>query len=161
MNKFYTLVGVAVAVVCMAAAAPAADWLRSGTLGKVTQTVSPGSFVTNHPLSDTDDSLLLYTGACNSLDLLYYNDVDGDETIGTVTVQVKTCPVFVSLDIDATVDVHKCWPIENVTLDGIASTGTEAIYGASAAWIFAEAGGVNDVDTQLVQLVVRCIGQGR
>ncbi len=140
-------------VLFVAQAAGAASWLTSG--GRVTTTARPGSYVTYTPAGVSDDSALyLDVNACESFDLLYYNNTNGDATVGTVTVAVQTCAPAAKAASN-TVDLDACWTIENTVLTGVAANSLEAIYGASAAWIAVEAGGTeNDDDTQ--QLVLRC-----
>ncbi len=148
----------------LASPSPGAQWLKGGQVtGRDIYSVSAGGSVSYIPTGVADDSPVLSVAGCDSFDLLYYNNTDGDATVGTVTVTVRSCPTTRATDRVTegdTIPALACWAIENIVLDGIASTNTEAIYAAGAQWIFAETGGIeNDDDTQ--ELIVRCNGPAR
>jgi hypothetical protein len=140
----------------MPLAGSAADWLKFCGSNRVTTGLAVGEWACYIPTTATDHSgSTLSTGACENIDLLYFNNTDADATIGTVTAGVRSCPTVTA---DTAFTNPQCWLIENMTLTG--TTPSEAIYGAAAQWIEFEAGGaLNDGVTQ--KLLVRCNGSLR
>ena len=159
MTRTTLLTALAAALVGVLSWAPgalAANWLKNDVAGTSVRNVSVGGFVTNVPVSATDNSPPLFVGGCENFDALYFRDPDGDTDNTTITLTVEACASDIADDTSATVDEQSCWPIENLTLDGIVTTNTEAIYGASAVWIYVNAAGVND--TAFGQLIIKCNG---
>lgn len=139
-----------VALLLFAVPAGAASWLKSCAAGAVTTGLQLGSFACNIPTSATDDSGILSVGACENIDIFFYDDTDGDGTLGDAEAIMRNCP-------SASADAQGCWAIENVTLDGDAATGTEAIYGAAAVWIYLDVTAYATT-AEPVAAIVRCNG---
>ena len=134
-----------------------ANWLKGGQAGRATTSVRPGGFVTYVPDSDTDDSAVLFVGACDHIDALFFDNTDGDGVLSGITTGVRSCPTSGAGVAEGSGDPQTCWLIENVTLTG--STPDEAIYGAGAMWIYADIGGTEaGSEAGTTQLIIRCNG---
>ena len=147
------------------AALPAhsADWLKNcqTTSAANAQTLQPGSFACTIPTSATDNSDgYLDVSACENIDILYWDDVDGDTTAGGGTGIMRSCPTTGLSTAAAGVGESACWAIENLTLDGNPATNTEAIYGVAANWIFWEQTAYATT-TEPIRVMVRCNGTWR
>ena len=93
----------------------------------------------------TTDSPILSVGACDHLDALVFNMTDG--TTDDVALQIRSCPT-------ATASSTTCWAVENVTLNGDASSDTEAIYGFPAMWIYVDM--ITNTNSDDVRVAIRC-----
>lgn len=160
MNRSALILGLIGAFVALPA--HSANWLRGcqGT-GQDNSALQPGSFACAIPTSSSDDTGILATSSCENIDILYFDDVDGDGVAGGGTVQVRSCPVDDDLltAADAVQDAA-CWVMENLTLDGNPATNTEAIYGIATnrlkVTITAYA-----TTAEPIQVEVRCNGTWR
>jgi hypothetical protein len=71
---------------------------------------------------------MLRIDQCENFSVAFTPDFDGTDT--TARVQFNVC-------LDDT-DTQSCAILENVTLDGVAATNTDAVYGADATWGYAK-----------------------
>jgi len=134
--------------------AGAANWLKSGqSPGSATQSLFVGSWASNAPTAETDDSGILGVSNCENVDVLFFDDSDGDGTASGINGVVRSCP-------SASADAQGCWAVENLTLDGDPATNTEAIYGFAANWIYIDYGGAETDDASTL-VIVRCNGTWR
>lgn len=161
MNRtalFLGLLGVLVAPV-----ANSANWLKNcqTTSSAAAQSLSPGGFACNIPTTATDNSSgYLDVSACENIDILYWDDVDGDTTVGGGTGIMRSCPNTGLSTANGGVGESACWAIENLTLDGNPGTNTEAIYGVAANWVFWEQTAYA-TPTEPIRVMVRCNGAWR
>ena len=133
-RKALILMGLGALVALLPTPADAANWLKGcqGT-GQDNLSIGPGSFACLVPTSATDDSGILSVDSCENIDIFYWDDADGDGVAGGGTVQARSCPTTDALRTDTdTVQDAACFIMENLTLDGVPSTNTEAIYGIAA-----------------------------
>jgi hypothetical protein len=122
--------------------------------GRVVTGLSPsgGGNVTKtacYDFTDTTDSKILSVGSCENFDVFFEADLATTDTVGKA--KVYWCASSASADV-----ANTCLLITNTTLDGIASTATDAIYGAAAVWIAVEAS--TNPSGDLSRLMVRCNG---
>ena len=135
----------------------AADWRMCDSThanGRVVEGLSPsgGSSVSKtacYDFTDATDSKILSVGSCENFDVFFEADLASTATVGEA--KVYWCASPVAADV-----ANTCLLIANTTLDGIASTATDAIYGAAAVWIMVEASTTPAGD--LSRLMVRCNG---
>jgi len=128
------------------------------------QNVTPSGMVCNNPTANalTANSNMLYVGACENIDLLFFPDLDGTND-DTDTLIVWSCPS--QAPTDATGDNHQsltwdptniCWSVEDTLttpLTGDPNTNLEAIYGFAAEWIYVDPGATV---TDIPRVIVRC-----
>ena len=122
----------------------------------VATSVTPGGFVCTTPDADEESPMLSVT-QCDNFDVLFFADID-DAGADANTINVYSCgnPTDGS-GVGPTAagwnPVGVCWILENLTLDGVAATNTEAIYGAAGEWIYVNTVAFVD-DTPRV--IIRC-----
>lgn len=153
-----TLLTLMLGVLLAPSASFGVDWLRNGQTGRATTNVSPGGFVTYTTQTDDSTSAVLHTGACEHIDILTFDDPDGNTTDSGVTVQVRSCPPTEASATEGNLDTSACWVIEGVTLDGD-STSNEAIYGVGAVWVGVDEGGTQNSEDFMV--LVKCNGSSQ
>lgn len=161
MNRLALILGLGALMV--GSPATASDWLKNcqTTASANAQSLTPGQFACYIPASATDNSDgMLGVSSCENIDLLWYDDVDGDTTAAGATAVIDSCPDSGLSTANGGAGEAACWAIENLTLDGNPATNTEAIYGVAANWIFVEMVAYATV-TEPARLIVRCNGTGR
>lgn len=130
MNRFAIII--LAVVLFFAFAARGQDWTGCGEThgsgGATTTRVSPQDAAC-YDYSDTTDSLTLETRLCDNIDIFFDGDLDGTNTDSTANIM---CAVVRESS------ANTAFIIENTTLDGDASTNTEAIYGASCIWLWVD-----------------------
>ena len=138
----------------------AQTWQKScqaGTAFAVTS-VAPGGFVCNDSVANTN-SAMLDVSACREFEVLFSQDLSqAGASTSTVNVYACTSPTDASGDnptVAATWSAaDTCFILENITLDGIVATNTEAIYGAAGTWIYSNTVIYGAADTP--RTIVRC-----
>lgn len=80
--------------------------------------------------TSTTDSGTLDVSQCENIDI-FWNSIITANTF-TNTVIARNCFT------QGTRNANMCWAIENLTLTGNPADNTEAIYGASAVWLYAD-----------------------
>lgn len=152
MNRWLLTLAFALVVLCPNIG-HSASWIRGcqPTGGVATTYIDVGQWACNSPTSSTDDSGILGITSCENVDALFWSDVDGDAVASGATVQVRSCPTAVA-------DPEACWIVENVTLDGLSATNTEAIYGFAGSYIYMDVTAYA-TPTEAVQLAIRCNGE--
>jgi hypothetical protein len=146
--------------------ASASDWLKNcqTTGGANSHSLLPGGFACYIPsgaIGATDNSDgMLDVSSCENIDLLWFDDVEGDGVVAGATAVISSCPTSDLSTANGGVGEAACWAIENVTLDGVPGTNTEAIYGVAANWIFVEMVAYATV-AEPARLLVRCNGSWR
>lgn len=162
MNRLALTLGLVGALAALAGPAHAADWLKGCQgAGQHNLSLQPGSSACLIPTSATDDSGILAVSGCENIDILYWDDVDGDGVAGGGTVQARSCPMSGALltASDAVQDAA-CFAMENLTFDGNPATNTEAIYGIAANRIKITVTAYA-TPTEPIQVEVRCNGAWR
>ncbi len=125
----------------------AADWLLFCRANNPVTALKPGEWACNQPTSINNDSPSLGLALCENASVRYFTDRNGDATASSATVSIRSCP-------SETADADACWILENIALDGVASTNTEAIYGFDAEWIYADMLNVGTINDP--QINIRC-----
>jgi hypothetical protein len=101
---------------------------------------------------------MLYVGDCENIDVIFAQDLS-QAGASTSTVNIYSCNSPTDASADGPTDAgwsaaDTCFILENVLLDGIVATNTEAIYGAAATWIYADTVTFGAADTP--RTIVRC-----
>ena len=141
---------------------------QTGDRHEVTH-VPPGTFVCFDPLAklggldadNTDNSPMISVTQCENIDILFFDDIVGSPADAN-TALAYTCgnptdpdgngpntAAFTAAEVTGICNI-----IENVTLDGVEATDTEAIYGVAAEWIFVDPTGTWTGD--MGRIIVRC-----
>jgi hypothetical protein len=160
MNRFLAaLLGLAGMVVLASSASASQLWQKSCQSGanNATNNVNRGGFVCNDSVANTN-SEMLFTGDCENIDILFAQDLS-QAGASTSTANIYSCMSPTDASGDGPTDAgwsaaDTCWIMENITLDGISSTNTEAIYGSAAVWIYSDTVIYGAADTPRV--IVRC-----
>ena len=114
-----------------------------------TMALSPGDYACWTFTSTGDVSGYLSVHQCENIDIVFNSDLAA--TTSDSTVQIWNC-----FDYPATASTSNCNIAENLTLDGVTSTGLDAIFGYAAVWIVADAIGYGATDDQ--ELIIKCNG---
>jgi len=155
MNRLALLVLVALLV---GSAAQASTWRKAcqDTGAEATaHSLNQGDMACSTLLDATgaagEDTGRLVVNSCENIDILFFPDFDSDAAASGATIQVRSCAPGAVLGTDG------CWAMENLTLDGVPSTNTEAIYGIAASDLFVDVIAYA-TPTEPVRVVVRCNG---
>lgn len=116
----------------IAGAASAGQWRTCSDThkgGNIAGSISkPGTLC--YDFDSDDDSVFMSTGHCEHVDILMERDIDGSDTTAVASAQSAVAPGPYSSRTNFS------FKIENINLDGVASTSTEAIYGVGASWVW-------------------------
>jgi hypothetical protein len=101
---------------------------------------------------------MLDVSACENYDVLFAQDLS-QAGASTSTANVYVCNSPTDASGDDPTDTNwsssdTCWILENVLLDGVPTTNTEAIYGASSIWIYSDTVTYGAADTP--RIIIKC-----
>ena len=97
----------------------------------------------------TASTILPVPESCDNIDVWFFPDADGTNTDSTAQILVCGYSQGTLANI--------CWVANNVTLDGVASTNTEALVGIAAPYVAVSP--VANASTRKSRVMVRCNGR--
>lgn len=118
---------VALGLVGLADAASAQVWERDCQDNRLVDSIQSRSFAC-YDFTGTTDSGFLFLDCEDNADVLFWSDTAAAG--GVATVRLMSCGSHTPLN------GNNCFIVENVTLDGLPATNTEAIYGFQAKWVW-------------------------
>ncbi len=159
MYRYIPLILLATLLACVFVAMPSGaaedDWIKGCDVDgsfdlnttPVTTLLQPGEVACAESITQTNVTDELNVSQCNHIDVIQYDDADGDGDVSTVTGTPQVCP-------DARDDDDSC-----TAMGLVAFVGDTFLEGLGARFFRVASGGTTD--TAPVRWEVRCVGRAR